>query len=81
MALKVSLQAALRHWRVPVLFFLLSFAYELLMSRLPVFFPLPGVILVSAVMIPFFVVAMLAFTYVLSLRALDLEGEDGRSPD
>ncbi len=70
-ALRDSIRAALRHWRVPALFFLFSFAYELLMTRLPEFFPLAGVMLVALVVAPLFVVTMLAFTYRLGVRALE----------
>ena len=69
-ALRESVRAAVRHWRVPALFFLFSFAYELLMARLPEFFPLVGVIVVALVLVPLFVVVMLSFTYVLGVRAL-----------
>ncbi len=72
-ALRESVRAAATHWRVPVLFFLFSFAYELLMARLPEFFPLVGVIVVALVLVPFFVLAMLAFTYELGKAALGLE--------
>lgn len=69
-ALRGSVAAAIRHWRVPVLLFLFSFGYELLMARLPEFFPLPGVLLVAVLLVPFFVLAMLVFTYELGKRAL-----------
>jgi len=70
-ALRDSVRAAIRHWRVPALLFLFSFAYELLMARLPEFFPLSGVIVVALVLVPLFVVVMLAFTYELGNRALE----------
>jgi len=70
-ALRDSVRAAAAHWRVPVLLFLFSFGYELLMARLPEFFPLAGVIVVALVLVPFFILSMLAFTYELGLKALD----------
>ncbi len=69
-ALRDSVTAAIRHWRVPVLLFLFSFGYELLMARLPEFFPLLGVLLVALLLAPFFVLAMQVFTYELGKRAL-----------
>ena len=74
-ALRESVRAAAVHWRVPVLFFLFSFAYELLMARLPEFFPLVGVIVVAVLLVPFFVIAMLAFTYELGKVALNVAVE------
>ncbi len=73
-ALREAVTAAAAHWRAPVLLFLFSFAYELLMARLPEFFPLAGVILVSVLVLTFYIAAMLAFTYVLGRHALGVRG-------